>query len=101
MSYHNQIVSRYSLNEELKAKWDRLWHFFRISQQFGLWDVKMKGASEKERNLIMKTQQILTKHGTSLRITIPKEIGKHLNLVKGNLVELWVDNHRIVMEKKK
>ena len=39
--------------------------------------------------------------GASLRITIPKEIGKHLNLEKGNLVELWVDNHSIIMEKKK
>jgi len=38
--------------------------------------------------------------GGSLRITIPKEIGKHLNLVKGDLVELWVDNHSIIMEKK-
>jgi hypothetical protein len=51
------------LNDELKAKWDRLWHFFRISQQFGLWDVKMKGASERENDLIIKTQEILTKHG--------------------------------------
>jgi len=39
--------------------------------------------------------------GKSLRITIPKEIGKHLNLVKGDMVELWVDNHNVVMEKKK
>jgi len=39
--------------------------------------------------------------GNSLRITIPKEIGKHLNLKKGNLMELWVNNHNIVMEKKK
>ena len=39
--------------------------------------------------------------GASLRITIPKEIGKHLSLEKGNMVELWVDNHRIIMEKKK
>jgi len=38
--------------------------------------------------------------GTSLRITIPKEIGKHLSLEKGNLVELWVDNHSIIVEKK-
>jgi AbrB family looped-hinge helix DNA binding protein len=39
--------------------------------------------------------------GKSLRITIPKEIGKHLNIVKGDLVELWVDNHNIVVEKKR
>jgi len=39
--------------------------------------------------------------GKSLRITIPKEIGKHLNLTKGDAIELWVDNHTILMEKKK
>lgn len=39
--------------------------------------------------------------GKSLRITIPKEIRKHLNLVKGDSVELWVNNHSIIMEKKK
>jgi len=50
------------LNDELKAKWDRLWHFFRISQQFGVWDVKMKGASERDNDLILKTQEILTKY---------------------------------------
>ena len=51
------------MNKDLKAKWDRLWHFFRISQQFGMWDVKMKDASEKEGELIMKTKEILTKYG--------------------------------------
>jgi hypothetical protein len=63
MSYHNQIGSRYSLNEELKAKWDRLWHFFRVSQKFGEWDVEMKTASEKEGNLILKTKEILARYG--------------------------------------
>ena len=56
-------MSWYSLNEELKAKWDRLWHFFRVSQKFGEWDVEMKTASEKEGDLIIKTQEILTKYG--------------------------------------
>ena len=51
------------LNDELKAKWDRLWHFFSVSQKFGEWGVEMKTASEKERNLIIKTQEILTKYG--------------------------------------
>jgi hypothetical protein len=50
------------LNEELELKWDRLWHFFRVSQQFGKWDVKMKNAPEKERDLINKTQEILMKY---------------------------------------
>jgi hypothetical protein len=51
------------LNEELKEKWDRLWHFFSVSQKFGKWDVEMKTASERENNLIMNTQVILAKYG--------------------------------------
>ena len=57
------MASWYSLNEELKAKWDRLWHFFRVSQKFGVWDVEMETASEKEGYLIMKTLEILAKYG--------------------------------------
>lgn len=38
--------------------------------------------------------------GNSLRITIPQEIAKHLNLERGDSVELWVDNHSMIMEKK-
>ena len=51
------------MSEELKAKWNRLWHFFSVSQKFGQWDVKMKNASGKEGDLIMKTHEILKKHG--------------------------------------
>jgi len=36
----------------------------------------------------------------SLRITIPKEIAKHLDIKKGDVVELWVDNNHIIAEKK-
>lgn len=50
------------MNDEIRAKWDRLWHFFRISQQFGEWKVEMKKASERERDLILKTQEIFTKY---------------------------------------
>jgi bifunctional DNA-binding transcriptional regulator/antitoxin component of YhaV-PrlF toxin-antitoxin module len=38
--------------------------------------------------------------GNSLRITIPKEIAKHLNLNRCDAVELWVNDHSMVMEKK-
>jgi len=38
--------------------------------------------------------------GNSLRITIPKEIAKHVGLERGDVVELWVDNHSMIMEKK-
>ena len=51
------------MSEELKAKWDRLWHFFCVSQKFGKWNVDMKKASKEERDLIVKTQEILVAHG--------------------------------------
>jgi|GEM_PF-2118949 len=38
--------------------------------------------------------------GNSLRIIIPQEIAKHLNLERGDAVELWVSNHSMLMEKK-
>lgn len=36
--------------------------------------------------------------GNSLRITIPKEIAKHLNFKKGDTVVLWVDNTHAILE---
>jgi antitoxin component of MazEF toxin-antitoxin module len=38
--------------------------------------------------------------GNSLRITIPQEIAKHLDLERGDAIELWVNDHSMVMEKK-
>ncbi len=38
--------------------------------------------------------------GNSLKITIPKEIAKHLNIKKGDVVQLWVDNQHVIVEKK-
>jgi antitoxin component of MazEF toxin-antitoxin module len=38
--------------------------------------------------------------GNSLRVTIPHEIAKHMDLERGDIVELWVNNHGMVMEKK-
>lgn len=57
------MKSWHSLNEEKKVQWERLWHFFSVSQQFGKWSVGLKDASEKERDLIIKIQEILTNHG--------------------------------------
>jgi len=37
--------------------------------------------------------------GNSLRITIPKEVAKHLKLQKGDTVQLWVDDEHIIVEK--
>jgi bifunctional DNA-binding transcriptional regulator/antitoxin component of YhaV-PrlF toxin-antitoxin module len=39
--------------------------------------------------------------GNSLRITIPQEISKYLDIEKGDIVELWTNNHSIILEKKK
>lgn len=51
------------VSEELKAKWERLWHFFSTSQQFGEWTIEGKDASEEERSLIINAKAILTKYG--------------------------------------
>ena len=37
--------------------------FFRVSQKFGKWGFEQKYASENERDLIRKIQEILTKYG--------------------------------------
>ncbi|MGD2066295.1 MAG: hypothetical protein PVI43_03890 [Candidatus Bathyarchaeota archaeon] len=62
------------MSEELRAKWDRLWHFFSVSQRFGKWNVDMKDASEEERDLIVKTQEILTEHGVFDRPELLKDV---------------------------
>ena len=62
------------MSDELKAKWERLWHFFSVSQQFGHWGVNFKDASEEERNLIVKTQEILTKYGVMARPELLKTV---------------------------
>ena len=38
--------------------------------------------------------------GKSLKVTIPVEITRHLNIEKGDTVEMWVDNNHIILEKK-
>lgn len=37
--------------------------------------------------------------GKSLKITIPKEVAEHLDIKKGDAVELWVDNSHMILEK--
>ena len=49
----------------------------------------------------VKFQVSVMQVGSSLRITVPKEISEYLNLKKGDLVSLWVDDHQIIAEKKK
>jgi bifunctional DNA-binding transcriptional regulator/antitoxin component of YhaV-PrlF toxin-antitoxin module len=38
--------------------------------------------------------------GKSLKITIPIEVAKHLRIKKGDVVDLWVDNNHMIVEKK-
>jgi len=38
--------------------------------------------------------------GKSLKITIPKEVARHLELKKGSKVDMWVDNKHLLVEKK-
>jgi AbrB family looped-hinge helix DNA binding protein len=37
--------------------------------------------------------------GSSLRITIPKEVAEYLKLKKGDMVDLWCDNQHVIVEK--
>ncbi|MCW4001401.1 MAG: AbrB/MazE/SpoVT family DNA-binding domain-containing protein [Candidatus Bathyarchaeota archaeon] len=38
--------------------------------------------------------------GNSLRITIPKEVAAHLELKKGDIVQIWADDNHVFLEKK-
>ena len=38
--------------------------------------------------------------GNSLKVTIPKEIVDHVNLGKGDTIEMWVDDSCILIKKK-
>ncbi|MBN1784449.1 MAG: AbrB/MazE/SpoVT family DNA-binding domain-containing protein [Candidatus Bathyarchaeota archaeon] len=49
----------------------------------------------------VKFESSVMQVGNSFRITIPQEISKHLEINKGDILEVWVDNHTILLEKKK
>lgn len=38
--------------------------------------------------------------GKSLKVTIPKEICRHIDLKKGDIVLMWADNSHVIIEKK-
>jgi putative transposon-encoded protein len=38
--------------------------------------------------------------GNSLKITVPKEMAKHVGLKKGNTVIMWADNGHVLIKKK-
>jgi antitoxin component of MazEF toxin-antitoxin module len=37
--------------------------------------------------------------GKSLKVTIPKELCAHINLKKGEIVDMWADDHQIIIAK--
>jgi antitoxin component of MazEF toxin-antitoxin module len=47
-----------------------------------------------------KFEGTVLKVGNSLRIVIPQEIAEQLSLERGDVIELWVSNHSMLMEKK-
>jgi len=49
----------------------------------------------------VKFQVSVMQVGSSLRITVPKEVAAHLDLKKGDSVSLWVDDHHVILEKGK
>jgi AbrB family looped-hinge helix DNA binding protein len=55
----------------------------------------------RENMLPVKFESSVMQVGNSLRITIPKEISKYLDIKKGDILELWTNNHNILIEKKK
>lgn len=37
--------------------------------------------------------------GKSLKVTIPVAVAKHLSISKGDMVDMWVDDHQIIIKK--
>ena len=48
----------------------------------------------------VKFQISVVQVGKSLEVTILVEVARHLKIEKGDIVEMWVDNHHIITEKK-
>jgi AbrB family looped-hinge helix DNA binding protein len=47
----------------------------------------------------VKFEVSILKTGSSLRITIPKEIARYLGLAKGDKVSVYANDHRMITEK--
>jgi AbrB family looped-hinge helix DNA binding protein len=48
----------------------------------------------------IKFEVTANKVGNSLKITLPVEVAKYLNLKPGEKVELWEEGNRIILAKK-
>ena len=51
-------------------------------------------------NVPVKFKIKVVQVGNSLKVTIPKEMVEHVGLEKGDVVEMWADDGRIMIEKK-
>lgn len=49
----------------------------------------------------IKFEVTANKVGHSLKITLPVEVAKYLELKPGDKVELWEENNRVILGKKK
>jgi len=49
--------------------------------------------------LPVKFDMKVVKIGSSLRVTIPKQIADYLNIKEGNTLSIYADNSRIIMER--
>lgn len=39
--------------------------------------------------------------GKSLKVTVPVQIARHVGLKKGDRIDMWVDDGRVIIEKKR
>jgi bifunctional DNA-binding transcriptional regulator/antitoxin component of YhaV-PrlF toxin-antitoxin module len=60
----------------------------------------LQSGKREEKIVPVKFEVSVMQVGSSLRITIPQELAKHLNIDKGDAVELWAEDHGIMIEKK-
>ena len=50
-------------------------------------------------NVPVKFKIKVVQVGNSLKVTIPKEMVEHVGLEKGETIEMWADDGRIIIEK--
>lgn len=48
----------------------------------------------------LKIEVSVMQVNSSFRVTIPKEVAAHLDLKKGDIIQFWEENGRIIIEKK-
>jgi len=52
-------------------------------------------------NVVVRFEMKVCEIGHSLRVTIPQEIAKALDIKAGETVYVWTDDVRVLVEKKK